>query len=160
MLAEQIKLAFSKGGGAAIDLNFIPELSANRVCSIIEVLRQKLTLVKAEDSDGCVVTDITACLDRPRGTVFTTWTHGAVIEQLQFYVSWKDPQKIFAEITFFFQRTLIGINTQLMIFWNLWPRLLPHLVSQIFYLRYENANWRYGDIGPESWVILSHKSVR
>ncbi|GAB7129780.1 hypothetical protein JCM19000A_42880 [Silvimonas sp. JCM 19000] len=159
MLAEQIKLAFSKGGGAAIDLNFIPELSANRVCSIIEVLRQKLTLVKAEDSDGCVVTDITACLDRPRGTVFTTWTHGAVIEQLQFYVSWKDPQKIFAEITFFPED----------IDWNKYSaddflEFVAEIVAASgepdFYLRYENANWRYGDIGPESWVILSHKSVR
>ena len=128
------------------------------VQQLLSELQESFETVTATGSDGRTVlgplsTDVVAMAQR-RGSVRIVLNNGrGPVRHLQAFVSSDDGESPFVELTFFpddlKRAESLGRD---FIAWVSSMQVL--LQARRYYVRYENASWQFGDIGPQSGVFL------
>ena len=143
--------------GSCRDINF-PDSNSLKAISLIKYINGSNVLLKATNSEGATLSakDILESLkSSEKQSIHTIWESKNLISNLQIFFSWRERTKISIEITFFPK----DINIKLYSLNNFNDWLKPILISldtNIFYVRYENASWEYGDTSKDSGVIYTN----
>lgn len=146
--------------GSCRDITF-SYLSPTGVLGLFDNFGTSYVLEKASDRDGRQVTVKGArhyLADSSSGIFHSTWASGDLISYLQLFFSWEDRERYFAEVTFFPQDILVEqfCLTRFIEF----LRVLGEASGATeYYVRYENASWKFGDTGEMSGVILSSSAL-
>jgi hypothetical protein len=143
--------------GSCRDVNF-PEVNKNEAVALLKHMAGFCVLYSATDSEGnqLAVEDIARHLSSTAtGTIASYWQSQGLISQLQIFLAWKDWSDIFVELTFFPQ-DVDRQNYSLESFLAWLRPILVALKTDTYYVRYENASWKYGDTSEFSGVIISN----
>jgi len=145
--------------GSCRDINFGERINKVGATGIVDILASEWTLKQAISGDGeeLVLEELPKFFDRASGTVSTVWHGSKDPNQLQAFFSWSVPAEIFCEVTFFPE----DLNeTQFMLedFLVFVSKLVGASGTSEYYIRYENASWRHGDVKTNDGVIFSHEN--
>ena len=143
--------------GSCRDINF-PDVGRSEVISLLNQLNTSCGLKYGNDSEGNEISakEITERVSlSDKGTIFSYWVCQGLVSQVQLFLSWTNDSKISVEITFFPQ----DVDTKTYTLENFLQWLKPFLVSlntTTYFVRYENASWKYGDTSETSGVIITN----
>ena len=144
--------------GSCRDVNF-PDVERAEVITFLDYINELSALDNAYDSEGneLTISKLKETISSSKSeTIFSYWHCKGLISQIQIFFSWKNNSKIFIEITFFPQdidSTLYSLEK-----FKSWLKpILLALNVRIYFVRYENASWKFGDMSETSGVIFSYK---
>ena len=143
--------------GSCRDVNF-PDVSQSQAYAVVSHFQSICALKTATDSEG---NDLNAQQMEERlslsssETIVSHWISKGLISQVQLFLSWESNSKIFIEITFF-PNDVERDHFNLHLFFEWLAPILDALETNEYYVRYENASWKYGDISQHSGVIISN----
>ena len=145
--------------GSCRDITFAESLTREAGLSLLNVLSTEWSLYLATDFGGAEESpsDFRACLSRDQGYLYTLWEHGAFIRQMQCLMHW-DKDVLSCELTFF-PRDIVAGEFSISKLTAFLDKALAATDSTEYYVRYENASWRHGDITERSGVIFSHHDL-
>ncbi|MFC3626847.1 hypothetical protein ACFOKJ_12005 [Vogesella amnigena] len=145
--------------GSCRDINFGERINKTGATGIIDFLASEWTLTQAMSGDGeeLALLALPKFFDRAPGTLSTIWHGNKDPNYLQVFFSWSVPAEIFCELTFFPEHLN---ETQFMLedFLAFVSKLVCASGSSEYYVRYENASWRHGDVKTNAGVIFSHEN--
>ena len=157
--AADIQRCLFERDGSCRDINFTNPSWAG-VDRLIERISRTHDIKEATDSSGSVVTVASghtcdSLVPAPDGYVlFQGQAASALIRQLQVFVGREMDGMPFVEFTFF-PDDLREAGFTVDGFVRFVRELQELLEATNYFVRYENASWRFGDCGQGSGVILS-----
>lgn len=147
--------------GSCRDINF-PNVSASDAISLLKHVNDKYNLIKATETEGEEISSqeaIEFISSSPSGNIISIWKCTGMLSQMQLFYSWKNKSKIFIELTIFpqdFNKAEYSLKN-----FEIWLKsILVALNISTFYVRYENASWKYGDTSRYSGVIFTNKECK
>jgi len=147
--------------GSCRDINF-PDVSSSEAVSLFEYINNKYKLLKATDTEGEEVSSqeaIELLNSSSSQNIISIWECTGILSQIQLFYSWQNKSKIFIELTIFpqdFNSEVYSLKE-----FKIWLKpILIALNTNIFYVRYENASWKYGDTSQDSGVIFTNKECK
>lgn len=146
--------------GSCRDINFSEHLSREAALGVLEAVSAEWTLSSATDQDGEEISqnEMAGRIGIGAGAASTHWKGGSFLEHLQCYLHWHPADGVFCELTFF-PEDIIGNDLFVNKLTGFLNGLLICTRTSEYYVRYEGASWRHGDVSPESGVIFSHHSL-
>jgi hypothetical protein len=142
--------------GSCRDITF-SDLSGDGVAALLRLFDETFDLSVMNDPDGASLSLLEAeeyLAGSYSGALHTVWTSSGLISQLQLFLSWCGPNRVFAEITFF-PDDVRRDQFSLAAFGNFLRPLLVAAKADHFFVRHENASWQFGDKSQYSGVIFS-----
>ena len=146
--------------GSCRDINLSEHLSHDASLKLLKVISAEWTLSSALDNDD-VETSLDGISKRigvGTGGMLTIWSGGSFLKRLRCYLYWNPTEGVFCELTFF-PEDIIGSDPFVEKLTNFLRIPLFATRSSEYYVRFENASWRHGDVSRESGVIFSHYSL-
>jgi hypothetical protein len=143
--------------GSCRDVNF-PDIDRPEAIALVSQAQTNCELKNATDSEGTgiSVTEIIARLSSSEAeTIVSYWTCQGLISHVQLFFSWGKGSKVFVELTFFPQ----DVDKKAYSLKEFLKWLKPFLVllnTSTYFVRYENASWKYGDTSEDSGVIFTN----
>ncbi len=135
-----------------------PDVNESQAIALLAYVQASCKLSGASDSEGneLAITEISDRLSSSDSeTIVSGWVCHGLISQIQLFFSWHNTSKIFIELTFFPQdvdNKLYSLES-----FNDWLKpLLLALNTSIYYVRYENVSWEFGDTREGSGVIFTN----
>lgn len=143
--------------GSCRDINF-PDVGRSEAISLLKLMKVSCELRNASDSGGNELSadGVTECLSTSESeTIVSYWTCQGLISQVQVFFYWNKDASIFVELTFFPQ----DVDSRVFSLETFLDWLKPILVSlntSTYFVRHENASWKYGDTSETSGVIFTN----
>lgn len=143
--------------GSCRDINFTEWVTREGASAVIAFLADNFTFVRAGDGEGHEqsLPSAVVFLKNQTGSLNMLWAKEEFLPHLQLYVYWPSENSFFLELTFFPQ-DLDQNRFDIQAFFTLLSNLVTASGSNAYYVRYENASWKHGDVSPSSGVIFSH----
>lgn len=153
--------AITESDGAFRDINIRP-ITVTAAKGIFAFFSTSFILRDATDEDGNELLDIATINSQVEnkqiGSVHSSWIgEKKWVSQIQLYLAW-DIEGYECEISFFPEDIDKSIFT-IQLFNKFLADLLNVAGNREYYVRYENASWRFGDCSKNSGVIFSHKDT-
>ena len=146
--------------GSCRDINF-PDVTSPKAIALLELIKSFCTLDDASNNTGDKL-DVSqlenSIASLPSDSITSRWSSSRLIKHLQLFFSWDNADKVFIEITFF-PNDVDRQSFSLVAFQDWLGPILKSLDTTEYYVRYENASWKYGDTGKYSGVIISNAST-
>jgi len=130
-----------------------------RANDLINYVEGFSTLLSASSSEGRELTanEIKSQLSNSAPqTISSGWECKGLISQIQIFLGWVKNDEIFIELTFF-PNDVNKKAYSLEAFKHWLKPFLVALNTGTYFVRYENASWKYGDTSKESGVIFTNK---
>ena len=143
--------------GSCRDINF-PDVGRSEAISLLNLMKVSCDLRNASDSGGNELSadGVTERLSTSESeTIVSYWTCQGLISQVQVFFYWNNHKSIFVELTFFPQDVDSRVYS-LEKFFNWLKPILVSLNTSTYFVRYENASWKYGDTSETSGVIFTN----
>ncbi len=143
--------------GSCRDINLAEWISKDDAIAVIELVQESWSLVQSVDGEGQQLSlpETMSLLLHATGSAQMIWKREDFIPHLQLYCHWSSPTQYFCELTFF-PNDLDVESFEMQTFFSFLKSLLSASHSEEYYVRYENASWKHGDISPDSGIIFSH----
>jgi len=126
--------------------------------SLFDYINNNYKLLKATNTEGEEISSheaINLLNSSSTDNIISIWQCTGILSQIQLLYSWKNNSKIFIELIIFpqdFNKEAYSLKE-----FKIWLKpILITLNTSIFYVRYENASWKYGDINQDSGVIFTN----
>jgi hypothetical protein len=158
---RQIEREILDRDGSCRDIN-IEEISFVKARDVTESLNAAYRIMSAVNSEG---EDVKRLLNegnifdefekRPNSIHVTYENERALISHLQLYLFWGHSENVSIEFTFFPEA--IAKDFSFSAFEQFISPFITASGSEEYFVRYENASWKYGDTSPESGVIFHGK---
>ena len=153
--------AITECEGSFRDLNFKP---ANVAAAegVFDLFSTLFVLSDAHDEEGNELLDIATIYfqveNKQTGMIHACWTgEKKWVTQIQIFMDWDAPD-FNCEISFYPDDIDKSIFTA-QLFTEFLENLLKIADTEEYYLRYENASWRFGEYKENSGIIFSHKEI-
>ena len=155
--ASAVRAELLDRDGSCRDINFTEWGTRERASAVIAFLADNFTFVRADDGEGHEhsLPSTIEFLKSQTGSLNLLWAKEEFIPHLQLYVYWLSEHGFFLELTFFPQ-DLDPNRFDIQAFFTLLSNLVTASGSDEYYVRYENASWKHGDVSASSGVIFSH----
>jgi hypothetical protein len=155
-----LEWALKDRDGSCRDINFSEHISRYSALKLLDAIASEWSLCSATDAEGnsLSATDMRNQLEASKGSLSTLWTEGPLIRQWQCYLYWNRSDDVFCEMSFF-PDDIVESEFNMPNFMALLARFINATRSAEYYVRYENASWRHGDMSATSSVIFSHCSL-
>ena len=157
----QIEKEILDRDGSCRDVD-IEEVSFERAKDVVESLKQVYQVTSAVNSGG---EDVEESIkegkihelfkNRPNSIHATFENEMALVSHMQLYLFWDQSEKVSVEFTFF-PESVVG-SFSFSLFDQFITRFVAASGSSEYFVRYENASWKYGDLSPEGGVIYHGK---
>ena len=147
--------------GTCRDVNFLAPTWIG-VQSLLEQVRTEYTPCEVTDGDGSLVSDYSAenlsSITSASPIIVVLSGGNEVLTGAQIFIESEDDGSPFVELTFFpdllVKSPKLGDEFIAYI-----QRISDYLQSTRFYCRYENAGWKFGDMGRYSGVFLDSDAL-
>lgn len=143
--------------GSCRDVNF-PDVGRSEAITLLNQAQTNCELKSATDSEGDEIS-VDEMIERLSSseaeTIVSYWTCQGLISQVQLFFFWNKDSNVFIELTFFPQ----DVDKKEYSLKEFLKWLKPFLVSlktSAYFVRYENASWKYGDTSETSGVIFTN----
>src|SRR5512145_1964836 len=148
--------AITECEGSFRDLNFKPA-NSDAAKGVFDLFSKSFVLGEANDEEGNELLDIAIICSRietkQTGMIHACWTgEKKWVTQIQIFMDWDVPN-FNCEISFFPDDVDKSIFTA-QLFTEFLENLLKVADTQEYYLRYENANWHFGESTENSGIIF------
>ncbi len=155
--------ALTDRDGSARDLNFVRP-SWQGIATWFDHLSEDFGQIVGFQTDGqafaCTgLSDLHSRLENQNSVQLFCSEGMGLLSQLQVFLLAEPDKTPFIEVTFFPED--IRASTDLEPAFTSWARSLTQLFgASAYFCRLENASWTFGDVGPNSGVILSERLRR
>lgn len=157
----QIEKEILDRDGSCRDVN-IEDVSFERARDVVDSLKQVYLVTGTVNSEGEDVEELIkegkiheVFKKQPNSIHATFENEMALVSHMQLHLSWDQSEKVSVEFTFF-PESVVGCFS-----FSLFDQFITHFVaasgSSEYFVRYENASWKYGDLSSEGGVIYHGK---